>query len=499
MLIWVCISVVTALLQLALGTSVQFVMLSLAIFLLLPLPLRLFWIDDNVGVFLTAVTVGKLFIVSQWIKIILGQPADTHLAEPTETALTLLLGLLAFTVAAALLSQTLPSLRLRVLKPSDDPGFLGRFGWFTFALSCLGFLVHRWLTQGLEDVPAGRGLVFWNYLMLMMPMSTAALTARCLLRSSGRHRIDLPVILTILSCFLIGLLGNSRSFMLGGLLTFVITQVCYGARARYSHLLLLVAGSFVMQRYLFPIVDAQRSLPRDLSITEYFQRTFQIVIDIFDYTTWQNNYGHTLFDTYISFFTRLYYGDPFGFLDRFTPSQLDESVSFFADTEKLGAIYIFYPITRVIPNIIFKILEWEKPIFGGIILQSSIFPDSEYSNPNYGVFAELYAYSGNYGVFFAGAIFIFIFLMALHVLYGGFRNNYLAAFCTSSYLFVIADTDMGEMVGRTLEQGFVCALVYFTARLLFMHGGILAPAFDRTDLAPKPVTDRAPVQPDARR
>ena len=124
MLIWVGISVVTALLQLALGTSVQFVTLSLAIFLLLPFPLRLFWTSDNVGVFLTMVTLGKLFIVSQWIKISLAQAADTHLAEPNETALTLLLGLLAFTVAAALFSRVLPSLRLRVLKPSGDPGFL---------------------------------------------------------------------------------------------------------------------------------------------------------------------------------------------------------------------------------------------------------------------------------------------------------------------------------------------------------------------------------------
>lgn len=495
MLIWVGISVVTALLQLALGTSVQFVTLSLAIFLLLPFPLRLFWTSDNVGVFLTMVTLGKLFIVSQWIKIILAQAADTHLAEPNETALTLLLGLLAFTVAAALLSRVLPSLRLRVLKPSGDPGFLGRFGWFTFALSCLGFVMRRWLTQGIEDIPAGHGLVFWNYLMLLMPMSTAAFTARCILQSSGRRRIDLPVIVTILGCFLVGLIDNTRSFMLSGLLTFVITQICYGARARYSHLLILVAGSFVMQRYLFPIVDAQRGVPRDLSVVEYLERTVQIILDVFDYETWQNNYGHRLLETYMSFLTRLYYGDPFGFLDRFTPSQLDESVSFFIDTEKLGVSYIFYPMTRIIPNVIFTSLGMERPIFGGQIIQASIFPNSEYSNPNYGIFAELYAYSGNYGVFFAGSLFIFMLLAVFHIFYGGFRNNYLAAFCISSYLFVLADADMGEMVGRTLEQGFVCALVYFAARLLFMPGGILVPASDKTRIAPGPVTDQAPVQP----
>lgn len=475
MLIWIGVSLATALFQLSLGTGLPFVVVSLAIFLLLPVPFRILRASDSAGCFLFIATMGKLFIVSQWIKILLLQPADTHLAEPVETALALLVGLAAFAVAAAMLYPVLPSLRVRVLRPSDDPEFLVRFGWFVFGLSLLGFAMRLWLSVGsveADEAPTGRGRVVWSYLGHLMPLAVAVFTARRIILSPGRRPIDLPVAFVILACCVAGLMTNTRTFMVSGLLAFAVTYLCYGGGIRPVHLLFLVAGGIVMQFYIFPVVDAQRGLSPSLPLLDYLTETLRIVAAVFDRETWEASYERDWLIGAESFVTRLYYGSPFGLLERFTPNQVDEVVAYVVDTGTFGVEYVLYPFSRLLPNLATAMLDWERPLSGAELLQTTIFSTDNFSSPNYGLFAELYAYVGLSGVLLAGAPVLFAYLLALHLVYGGFRNNYLAAFCISTYLFTIADMDMGSMVGQTLEQSVVYGIVGAVARILFDHGGL---------------------------
>lgn len=97
---WYAVVVATGVCQLLLQTHVLFVALAQAILLLLPWVFRTLEHSGSMATLVFAAIFTKLFVVSQWVKIVLLQAADSHLDRPVETVFVLLLSLLAFWVAA---------------------------------------------------------------------------------------------------------------------------------------------------------------------------------------------------------------------------------------------------------------------------------------------------------------------------------------------------------------------------------------------------------------
>ena len=455
---WYAVVVATGVCQLLLQTNVLFVALAQAIFLLLPWVFRTLEHSGSMVTLVFAAIFTKLFVVSQWVKIVLLQAADTNLDRPVETVLILLLSLLAFW-AAALAARPLITKRGGLVRIPQDPDFLLRIAGVAVGL-CVASILLRYQVGlsrvGNEEYTEGEGLVVVFYLGQMLPLAVAALSARAFILSDGRRYVDSLVVLVLLAGFLQGLWENQRWIMMGGFVALVATYFSYGGQLKVRHVLLVIAMAVPMQFVVFPLVDLQRSFRRDISAMEYASRTAKTFVDLLD-TEESAREREELNNMYLSWDTRLYYGDPTGFFDRFSPNPLDETIHYFDLGGELGFDHLVNQLAYGVPNMLLRMVGIERQPRGGIVLETAIHGKS--TNMNYGVMAEVFASVGYWYFFPVLTAIVFLYILGLHVVYGRFQYNYFAAFGFSTLYFNFAVADLGDVIPQVTIQGTLNVIV----------------------------------------
>lgn len=455
---WRAVSVLTCLLQLALGTSPVFAFLSLTIFLLTPVVIRMNGGIGSMGSLLFVASYGKLFFIAQWLKILMGQSADSHLQAPVETAFVLFMGVLVF-MAAGLAIRALFGRSSGLITLPQDPRFLSWLASVAVMLTLFS-IVARHLAglsrAGAADYEEGRGLVLLLYLANLLPLAVAAMTARRAILSGGRSFVD-PWVVTMLGFTVLqGFWENVRLIMLSGGIAFVTTFLAYGGVIRLKHVLPVAALAVAMQFVIFPLIDLQRGIERGLGIGGFLQETFSIASDLFS-SSGRSLQEEQLNNIYYSWDTRLYYGEPLGFLDRFSPSPLDEVIAYVQDMGNFGGETFLGQFLYAIPNVLLQLLGIERPARGGEILETSIL--HSFTNMNYGVFAETYAYFGGFLFIPINLIVLFLYLSGLRLIYGGGRNNYFLAFGFSTLYFTFCNSDIADIGPQVTIQAVMNLLI----------------------------------------
>lgn len=461
--LWALISATTFISQILLGTDIVFAFISLVIFIITPYIFRFYVSINNIGSLVFIATFLKLFIISQWLKILYLQPANTHLQAPQETVFIILLGLLAFGMAGPAVAVLVRG-RGGLVKIPQDPVFLA---WLAVAAAILAFIgiIARYLLGydriGEEEYVHGQGHVLFMYLDGFFPLAVAALTARAALLSGGRRFLDGFVIAALVFTVFQGFWENVRTAMVGGGVAFLVTYWVYGGIFSKRHIFGLIICTFIMQWLVFPLIDIQRGLPRNLSATEFISETLRIANDLTDQKS-RFGYDEQLENTYLSWDTRLYYGDPTGFFDRFAPNALDEVVAHFERTAPFGIDALMEQIAYFIPNMLLGSLGLERPVRGGDQIEAAVL--GTLSNMNYGMFAEVYAFVGENMFLPVCSFIIFIYVTALHFIYGGLRQNYFLAFMISSSFFTVAGSDLAEMQSEIGLRGGLHLAVFLAVR-----------------------------------
>lgn len=462
-------SLVLFVLQLAMGTDPIYAMVALLIFALTPLVFRCYQRIDNMGGFVFLATYAKLFLLSQWLKIGFFQAADSHLLAPVETVVVLLIGLVAFWGAGLALTPLLTG-RRSLLTISNDPVFLAHVA-IGATLITLASVVMRSIT-GLSSVDGtsyeeGRGFVIILYLGQMLPLATAALTARACILSQGRRFIDVYVALTLLGTVLQGLLENQRTGMMAGAIAFLVTYLTYGGRIRAWHIGGTVAAGIVMQILVFPLIEVQRGIRDTTSIGEFISETLKVASDLADSET-RAPYEQRLNDMYLWWDTRLYYGKPQGFIDRFAPNPLDETVDYLKYHEPFDLPELYGQVLYAVPNVFLNIIGLERPPRGVEVLETSILLTN--TSMNYGVFAEVYIHSGLSLFLPIAFVVIFFYAGGLHLIYGKTKNNFFAAFGFSTLYFTFATSDLGSILPSLTLQGLIYLTFMVAVSLLPRRG-----------------------------
>ena len=470
--LWYAMSFAITIAQIYLGTDTEFFVMSAIIFLLFPITYGLYVKINSFGAYIVAATYMKLFFVAQVVKVILGQPADSYLAAPTDTALVLLLSLVAFLAVALVMSAMELHRRPPLIQPLNDPVFMGNLGWATLVLVVVSMALRHLLGVDAEvraeDVPEGGaipGAAIWNYMRSLPPFSVAVFTARQMLLSSGRNTVDFQVLIAILFGIALGLLSISRTEMLTGVVAWALTYFCYGGRLRPWQLAAGIVSVLLMTFIIFPLINIQRGLQPGLSTAEYISETFDIAEQLASGATPDDVAG--TYDLYSIPIERQYYGTPTGLWDRFTPNQVDEVVDY---VEKNGAsdwTGLLEPAERLVPNFVYRALGLDTPVNVTFAIQTTLNPYMYYSAPNYGVMSEGYFYAGHAGVVIMIMIFFTLYLSGIQYVVGSWANNYILSFYTSTVLFSAADESFGSIVGLTLGQGIVCLAIYALAWALW--------------------------------
>ncbi len=471
---WFGISLATFLGQMMTGTDILFATASLAIFIFIPVVYRLYYHLDNIGGLILLATFGKLFLVSQWLKILFFQAADTNLDSPHQTVLLLLLALICFWLAGLLMWPFLAH-RGGLLQSPQDPNFLLILSAVTLTVTLLALIACHYLglsKLGDGEYEKGRGLVALLYATQLSPLAVAALTARAAILSNGRRFLDGFVIIALTFTVLQGVWENLRTSMMAGGVAFACTYLAYGGRIRGTHVTLVIVMGIVMQMFIFPLIDIQRGFSSDLTAMEFLERTAIVATDMLDPKA-RADHEYVLEEIYLSWYTRLYYGEPQGFLDRFAPNAVDETITLFQGQNHYGMSYLISQTSHLIPNIVLNPLGFEHPVNSGKRLELDVF--GRHTFMNYGMIAELYASAG-YLLFVPAAVFMMAFYFTgLHVLYGPMRNNYLSSYAFSTCYFTFASGDMKDALPQLSAQGvlnvlFFLLILALTGRLPMIIG-----------------------------
>lgn len=460
--------------QLALGTGLDFAVISLVIFLALPLVWQVYATTDNVGGHLLLTTFAKLFVVSQFIKVGMGQAADANLDSPVDTALVLLAGLAGFLLAGVMLHQVLPLMRFQAMRPHHDPRYLRNIGLAALAMSLLGAIWGWFVMSSTVDLPGAdgaEGTAVWSYLVMLQPFAAAVFTARASIRSGGARAFDRYVLATLAIGVVLGIWGNSRTTLLSGFAAYYLTYLSYGGRIMWRHVGLVLVVVALTQVFFFPLIDLQRQLPRNLSAREYVLETADLALKVLDGEYLATDEGDRLQSIYEQWSSRHYYGDPLALLDRFTPSQVDEAVFAIPEEKTLGGENLFLPLLRVVPRRVTSLLGYDYPASALETIEYEVWRSPYYTFLNYGLFVEVYAAIGVTFLPVVTGIYLFLFFAAAHLVYGGVTRNYLGTFCASIFLFTIADGEMGEMVARISGQSMMYVAMYLIANWLWKPVG----------------------------
>ncbi len=463
--LWGVISLLTFLWQLVLGTSPLYAFTALAIFLLSPLVIQMNGGISSMGSLLFIASYAKLFFISQWLKILMGQPADTHLQAPQQTVFVLLLGLGVFMVAG-LAVQFLFRRTKQSLLISQDPAFLARLSIAVVGLTLVS-IVGRHLA-GLSrasdgEYEEGQGLVLLMYMANLMPLAVAALTARCAILSDGRRFVDRWVVLLLLLTVAQGFWENVRMIMLAGAVAFAATYLAYGGIIRFRHAVMIGVVGALLQVLVFPLIDIQRGIERGLGAGGFFSETFDIASELLDPEA-RAQRAEGLENVYYSWDTRLYYGTPLGFLDRFAPSPLDETIAYVEDMGTFGGEGFLGQFLYAIPNVILALFGIERPIRGGEVLEVHIL--GTFTNMNYGVFAETYAYFGPLWFLPVNIVVLFLYLVGLRLLYGPGQRSYFVPFGFSTLYFSYCNADLADIWPQVTIQALMNFLILMTVSVL---------------------------------
>ncbi|HYE48432.1 MAG TPA: hypothetical protein VEB20_02500 [Azospirillaceae bacterium] len=465
--LWIVLSLAVAMAQIVLGTDLAFVLVSLVMFLLAPVVFRALLDAQSIGAFVFAATFAKLFFVSQVVKVALLQPADSHLQAPLLTVTALLVLMVVFLLAVPVL-RTVPIGRSGIVPIPQDPAFLTRLTAVALSLTLLSLLLRHLLGYdrvGDSDYVEGRGLVVIFFLGQLAPLAVAALAARAAILSGGQRFLDRWVLLTIGACVLQGVWENQRTSMLAGAVAYGIVYLSYGGRIRIRQIAALVVAGAVMQVVVFPLIDVQRGFQRDLGAIGFLSETLSVAWDLLDPTA-RDTHVDRLDAMYEDWDTRLYYGSPTGFLDRFSPNAIDETV---AHTEAFGPIGLSElpgQFLYMVPNMLLQSFGIERPMRSGELLETSIL--GTFTNMNYGVPAEIYAHSG-LALFLPASLFVLcLYLLGLRLVYGPAQRNYFSAFGFSTCFFTYAVSDMSDIFSQLSIQGGLNLLVMLLAQAL--HG-----------------------------
>lgn len=467
--LWGIISILTFLGQIALGTSMIYALTTFAIFALTPAVIRLHGGFSSMGSLLFVASYAKLLFISQWLKIFLGQPADSYLQAPEQTIFVLLLGVGVFMLAGIILNL----LSSRVSRTSvlpQDPHFLAWLAITAVGLTLLSIVGRHiaGLSRAADsEYEEGQGLVLLLYAASLTPLAVTALTARCAILSGGQRFVDRWVMLVLFLTVLQGFWENVRTIMAAGAVAFAAVYLAYGGIVRLKHLILIGAAAMVMQFIIFPLIDLQRGIERGLGTERFVSETFNIASDLIDSSS-RAQREERLDDIYYSWDTRLYYGQPLGFLDRFSPSPLDETVAFVDDTGEFGGEEFLGQALYAIPNVILRLFDIERPVRGGEVLETRIL--GTFSNQNYGVFAETYAYFGGFWFIPVNVVVLVLYLAGLQFIYGKGGRSYFVPFGFSTLYFTYCNSDIADIgpqltIQATMNLLIVLAVAFATNQL----------------------------------
>lgn len=441
---------VLAVLSLMIGASVAYVAAQLTAMLatavLIGLAPRL---PFAVSLILLA-TVGKNFVISQWLKVLFLQPADTGMLAPVDTAWAIAFATFGFVVAAAVYARFTPKPTWTTpLSRPLAPGAIAATGW---VLLVIGVICKKLFA---DDTARS---VILSYSGDLVYASAAAFASDNYHRSNGRSIMDWRVALVISAAAFVSLGTGSKFSML---VPFVIVGLLYVAlrvipRARI--VVPILAVFVVLSILVYPMVNYVRAIHGGASS---IVPAIEEIMDNPGKLAEMQMIGDRMAQGWR---TRLYYGHPVGILDRFTPNQVADVVSVASYTRYDLGSYLASMPASLLPQTFGFARNQTSLGQGSLETAASRQVSSGGNSANYGVIADLALHGGPLTIFLGSAGVSGLLLLIYTLAFGGERNDLWAFSWGVGMMFALADEGLasamiGVVHGAIIEWGSILMVI----------------------------------------
>ena len=265
-------------------------------------------------------------LVAQVAKVVLWQPADSHLLQPLTTMGVYDAGMFGIYAAATLFRRSRLSRRPPLFAPETDPARLMWVAYVSTALFLFQSVFTRAVAVDAETGAQTTGGLFGllQAIPFLFTLSVASGTAYMVVSSQGRRSLGLVNLVPMLTVAALGTLGANREAVPDVIAVYFLTCYAFRFRFRPIHFGFLAVGAYVAQFIFFPYALYARSIVRTPDLQKNIQLAAGLMQDVIaDPVKYQQLTYESKAKTPWKFF---YYGKAYPTLDRFSQMVVADAV-----------------------------------------------------------------------------------------------------------------------------------------------------------------------------
>lgn len=453
-------------LQLMCGTSGEYALLILVFVIMTGMAINQLGGIREIGGFCMAVLALKMVIISQVVKVVMGQPGDSFLTAPTTTAAVLALGVTGMHAAGLVVSR----IRFRevLLQPVTDADKLGVATIITYATGVTTYIYVNLFGAGeAAGTPTVGGFLgVARSLQLTLALSMVLGLAYTLTASQNRRSLGPLSVAPMLTYFLFGAIGATKFGMLGPFLAYFLTCWSFGFRFRSRHLVALATVAVFAATVVFPFAQFGRAVMTSANLFENAARTLEYA----EFLVQPNNYRYVV-DTVNAYYESkqqfLYYGRPMGLIDRFTMmATADKLVGATEQQGISGWDTIEHGFQMVLPRAVYA----GKPIHNtanDLGRKAGFLGEADQTTQvSFGFIAESFSAFSWTGAVLIPFILTTIFFVAYKKLVGGLDGNVWAVFLFYDFQHAFVEATISSMILMITQTTVILLLLQFLLRTL---------------------------------
>ena len=192
-------------------------------------------------------------ILSQCVKVIVGEPANSNLYEPNRTITVYLIGMMGMTFAAIATRRIRPA--KSIVDDIKDIRKLPQMAVGCFAMGA----AYPWISQ-LYATDAGSGTAWsaLNQLNFFLPLSVVLSTYSVIKASNGARSVNAMVLITVGYSTLVGVFNFSKQGAFAPMVAYLLTCAALRFRFKAAQIVFFCVFGAVSLQFLVPMIQMMK-------------------------------------------------------------------------------------------------------------------------------------------------------------------------------------------------------------------------------------------------
>ena len=403
-------------------------------------------------------------ILSQCMKVVMGEPANSNLHEPDRTITVYLVAMIGVTVAAIANQKIRP--RKSIVDDVEDIHRLPQMAIGCFLMGAL----FPWIAMLYGGNASGSIWAALNQLQYFLPLSIILATYSAIKTSKGARSVNALSLIAMTYSFLGGLLASSKQGIFSPLAAYLLTCAALRFRFKIATIALLAVIGVISVQFLVPVIQIMKG---EGDFLPTFSSRFNMEKDLLSHPV-ETAAAYKLSQDQVDENKAQidYYDVPMGLMDRWSLISISSLLVEYTDHGHLhGWHSMVLSVESIIPHFIWP--DKPSPILGNEYAREIggiVGEDDTTTGITIPFEADSYALGGLMGVFLISSVVVGFYLYAFDALVGDIRKS-----PWGLVVLVLLAHDASEIgAGGLIPNALITTLKIWTVVMLTRH---VLPAF----------------------